>query len=157
MTLSRLKPAVPKCWLFAASGVMWSTVGLMMCITGAGWLVPEGFLRGAGFELAGVVLAAVAGRWGFGGIARKNIMRLRRLPDRGCFFAFQAWKSYLLIMIMIVLGITLRHSPIPRNFIAVVYTTIGGALFLGSFHYYRHLVRLMRTVARRRTKRRPRF
>jgi hypothetical protein len=156
VTLSNLKPAVPKCWLFAVSGVMWSIVGLMMCATGAGWLVHAGLVRGAGFGLAGLVLAVLAVRWGFGGIARKNIRRLRRLPDRGCFFAFQAWKSYLLIMIMIVLGITLRHSPIPRNFIAVVYTTIGGALFLSSFHYYRHLVRLMRTVARRRTKRRPR-
>jgi hypothetical protein len=129
--------------------VLWSTVGLMMCITGAGWLVPEGFLRGAGFELAGVVLAVVAGRWGFSGIALKNIMRLRRLPDRGCFFAFQAWKSYLLITIMVALGITLRHSSIPKSFLAVLYTAIGGALLVGSFHYYRHLVKLVRTVARR--------
>jgi hypothetical protein len=150
VTLSRLKPAVPKCWLFAASGVMWSVVGLMMCITGAGWLVPEGLLRGVGFELAGVVLAVMAGRWGFGGIARKNIRRLRRLPDRGCVFAFQAWTSYLLIAVMIALGITLRHSSIPRNLLAVPYTAIGGALLIGSLHYYRHLVKLLRTVARRR-------
>ncbi|BBO70477.1 hypothetical protein DSCA_44070 [Desulfosarcina alkanivorans] len=155
MTLSRLKPAVPKCWLFAASGVMWSAVGLMMCLTGIGWLVPEGFVRGAGFELLGLLLAWLAVRRGFGGIARKNIRRLRRLPDRGCFFAFQAWKSYLLIMIMIALGIALRHSPVPPPFLAVVYTAVGGALFLASFHYYRHLVRLMRTLARRRAGRRP--
>jgi hypothetical protein len=149
MTLSRLKPAVPKCWLFAASGVMWSTVGLIMCVTGLGWLWPEGLIRGAGFELAGVVLAVLAGRWGFGGIARKNIRRLRRLPERGCFFAFQAWKSYLLIAVMVALGITLRHSSIPRNFLAVLYTAIGGALVIGSVHYYRHLAKLVRTVARR--------
>jgi hypothetical protein len=121
----------------------------MMCITGAGWLVPEGFLRGAGFGLAGGVLAVMAGRWGFGGIARKNIRRLRRLPDRGCFFAFQAWTSYLLIAVMIALGITLRHSSIPKSVLDVLYTAIGGALLLGSFHYYRHLVKLVRTVARR--------
>jgi hypothetical protein len=157
MTFSRLKPAVPKCWLFAASGVMWSGVGLMMCLTGAGWLVHEGIVRAAGFGLAGLVLAALAVRWGFGGIARKNIQRLRRLPDRGCFFAFQAWKSYLLILSMVFLGISLRHSPIPRNLMAVVYTTIGGALFWGSFYYYRHLVRLMRTIARRRPEPRPPF
>lgn len=150
MTLSQLKPAVPKCWLFAASGVMWSGVGLMMCLTGAGWLLQEGIVWGTGFELLGLALAVLTVRWGFGGIARKNIRRLRRLPDRGCFFAFQAWKSYLLIMIMIALGVTLRHSPIPRNLIAVVYTAVGGALFLGSFHYYRHLVRLMQAAIRRR-------
>ena len=92
-------------------------------------------------------------RWGFGGIALKNIQRLRRLPDRGCFFAFQAWKSYLIIMVMIALGVTLRHSSIPKHFLAVAYTAIGGALIVGSFYYYRHLSRLIRTASRRRGQR----
>jgi hypothetical protein len=149
MTLSHLKPTVPKCWLFAASGVMWSAVGIMMCATGIGWLTAGGLVRGMGLEMAGLILAMLSVRWGFGSLAQKNIRRLRRLPDRGCFFAFQAWKSYLIIMIMIALGITLRHSAIPKQFLAVVYTAIGGALLLGSVHYYRHLVRLMRIAARR--------
>ena len=105
MTLSHLKPTVPKCWLFAASGVMWSAVGIMMCATGIGWLAAGGLVRGMGFELAGLILAMLFFRWWFGSLAQKNIRRLRRLPDRGCFFAFQAWKSYLIIMVMIALGI----------------------------------------------------
>ena len=55
------------------------------------------------------------------------------------FLPFQAWKSYLIIVAMIVLGVTLRNSAIPKNVLAVAYTAVGGALFLGSFHYYRHL------------------
>lgn len=157
MTFSRLKPTVPKCWLFAASGVMWSAVGLMMCVTGLGWLAGEGFLRGAAFELAGLVLAFLAVRRGFGGIAQKNIQRLRLLPDQGCFFAFQAWKSYLVIVIMIALGNVLGHMPIPKIYLAVVYTAIGGALFIASFHYYRHLARLMRTTTRRRSESHTRY
>ena len=150
MTLSHLKPTVPKCWLFTASGVMWSAVGIMMCATGIGWVANRGLVRGMGLELAGLILAMLFFRWWFGSIAQKNIRRLRRLPDRGCFFAFQAWKSYLIIMVMIALGISLRHSSIPKHVLAVVYTAIGGALILGSFHYYRHLARLMRTASRRR-------
>ena len=153
MTLSHLKPTVPKCWLFAASGVMWSAVGIMMCATAIGWLAASGMGRGTAFGLAGLVLAMLSVRWGFGSIAQKNIRRLRRLPDRGCFFAFQAWKSYLLIMVMIVLGVTLRHSSIPKHFLAVAYTAIGGALIVGSFYYYRHLSRLVRTASRRRVQR----
>lgn len=153
MTLARLKPTVPKCWLFAACGVMWSTVGLMMCVTGVSWLVGEGILRGAGLGLAGLVMAVLAVRWGFNSVAQKNIRRLRQLPDRGCFFAFQAWQSYLIILFMVALGIALRNSPIPKTILAVIYTAIGGALFLGSFHYHRHLVRLMRTAAGRRSQR----
>ena len=32
---------------------------------------------------------------------------------------------------MITLGIALRNLPIPKPYLAVLYTTIGGALFLG--------------------------
>ena len=155
MTLSRFKPDVPKCWLFAASGVMWSAVGLVMCATGAGWLVGEGVVRALGFELAGLALAVVAVRWGFGGIARKNIRRLRQLPDRGCFFAFQAWKSYLIIGVMIATGLALRHSPIPKHVLAIPYTAVGGALLAASSYYYRHLARLMRTAGRRHSRHQP--
>ena len=153
MTLSHLKPTVPKCWLFAASGVMWSAVGIMMWITAIGWLSDGGMGRGMTYALAGLILAMLSVRWGFGNIAQKNIRRLRRLPDRGCFFAFQAWKSYLIIMGMIVLGVTLRQSSIPKHFLAVAYTAIGGALIAGSFYYYRHLSRLIRTASRRRDQR----
>jgi hypothetical protein len=144
MTPSQFKPSVPKCWLFAASGVMWSAVGLMLGITAIGWLVPEGLLRGMGYGLAGLILTVGVLRQRFGRLAQQNIRRLRKLPARGCFFAFQAWKSYLIILIMITLGSTLRHLPIQRPILAVVYAAIGGALFLGSFPYYRHLLRLGR-------------
>ena len=150
MTVDRLKPDVPKCWLFAASGVMWSVVGLVMCATGAGWLDGQDIMGMVGIELAGVAVALATLRWGFGRIARKNIRRLRQLPERGCFFAFQAWTSYLIIAVMIALGVALRHSPVPKPWLAIVYTGIGGALFLASFSYYRHLLRLMRAIRRRR-------
>jgi hypothetical protein len=156
MPLSLLKPAVPKCWLFALSGILWSMVGLMMCATALGWLTPEGIVRGSGFALVGLVLAGLAARLGFDAIARRNVLRLRRLPDRGCFFAFQAWRGYLVIMVMLVLGIAMRHSPVPKSFLAVVYTAIGGALLLSSLPYYRHLRRLMRSAARRCMDRRKR-
>lgn len=133
---------------------MWSTVGLVMGFTGACWLVGEGLLGAAIFELTGLLLAVGVVRWRFGDMAKKNIRRLRRLPDRGCFFAFQAWQSYLIILFMVGLGFALRNSPIPKNILSVIYTAIGGALFLGSFHYHRHLVRLMRTAAVRRAARR---
>ena len=87
---------------------------------------------------------------GFASLARKNIRRLRRLPERGCFFAFQAWKSYLIIIFMIALGNVLRHLPVPKAALAIVYSAIGGALLMASFGYYRHLVRLMRVRSHRR-------
>jgi hypothetical protein len=90
----------------------------------------------------GLISALAAYRLGFSKIALKNISRLCILPDKTCIFAFQAWKSYLIIILMILLGITLRHSPIPRPYLAVIYTTIGGALFFSSFHFYSRIWRV---------------
>lgn len=154
MTLARLKPAVPKCWLFAASGLMWSAVGMMMCASGFGWLAHQRGLSALGLGTAGLGVAIVSTwRW-FGGMARKNIRRLRRLPERGCLFAFQAWKSYLIIVFMMVLGAALRRLSVPETILSVLYTGIGGALLLSSFHYYRHIARLLGTVNRRAAQRR---
>ncbi len=149
MTIDHFKPAVPKCWLFLISGMMWSAVGAGMCTAAMRWLLPAGPVWAAGFAAVGAMLALAALRIGFGGLARKNIRRLQGLPERGCFFAFQAWKSYIIIIVMIVLGHVLRHLPVPRTILAVVYTTIGGALLMASFRYYRHLIRLMRVRSRR--------
>jgi hypothetical protein len=45
---------------------------------------------------------------------------------------------------MITLGIILRNSAIPKQYLAVIYTTIGGAIFLSSFHYYGLLWKMVR-------------
>ncbi len=143
MTFSLLKPAAPKCWLFATAGLLWSVVGVLLCRTGWGWLEPEPWGRAIFLEIVGASLAVAAFRFGFSKIAGRNIQRLRGLNGRRCFFAFQAWKSYLLIAFMIALGALLRRSPIPQTVLAVAYTTIGGALLLASFGYYRHLRRII--------------
>ena len=41
--------------------------------------------------------------------------------------------------VFVALGITLRHSPLPRVILAYIYLSIGGALFLSSLAYYRLL------------------
>ena len=136
MTLEKLKPAVSKYWLMALAGLMWSLVGIMLCRMAYIWLrtVPGRWALYMGS--LGLISALTAYRFGFSKIALKNIARLCLLPDKTCIFAFQAWKSYLIIIFMIILGITMRHSPLPRHFLAVIYATIGGALLFSSFHFY---------------------
>jgi hypothetical protein len=74
---------------------------------------------------------------GFSLLAKKNIQRIQRLPDKTCVFAFQEWTSYPLIAVMITMGILLRHSSIPKTLLAPMYIGIGGGLIIASLHYYR--------------------
>jgi hypothetical protein len=139
MLFHHLKPATPKNWLIATAGLLWSTVGVMLCSIAFHWMVSLLIGRMILLVSAGVLGAIVAYRFTFSSIAQKNIIRLLQFPEKVCFFAFQAWKSYFIIIVMILLGATLRHSSIPKHYLAVVYLTIGGALFLSSLHYYKTL------------------
>lgn len=135
MLISNLKPEVSRNWRIALAGMLWSGVGIMLCRMGYLWILSEPADRVA-YGAAGLVLALLAHKFAFSKIATKNIERLLQMPDRSCLFAFQAWKSYLIIVFMIALGFTLRHSPVPRHFLAVIYLAVGGALLLSSLSYY---------------------
>lgn len=50
-------------------------------------------------------------------------------------------RNWLLVSLMIALGVALRHSPLPRPVLAVLYAAIGTALFAGSLQYYHRLWR----------------
>ena len=76
-------------------------------------------------------------------VAQDNIARIWDSPDRACLFSFQAWRGYLIIAVMIPLGLLLRNSPLPKPYLAVLYTAIGGGLFLASFHYYAFFYRVV--------------
>ena len=142
MLLKKLNPAVSKYWLMVLAGLMWSMVGIMLCRLAYIWLAAVNWSLGLPLGSLGIISALAVYRYGFSKIARKNIARLCLLSDKTCIFAFQAWKSYLIVIFMIMLGIALRKLPIPRHFLAVIYSTIGGALFLSSFHFYLRIWRV---------------
>ena len=139
MVLADLKPAVSRYWLIALAGLMWSIVGVMLCRLAYIWLSAIPLQRSVPMGMLGIIFSLAVYRYKFSKIALKNIDRLCLMSDKSCFFAFQAWYAYLIIMVMIALGITLRHSSIPKHYLAVLYTAIGGALFLASFHFFQRI------------------
>ena len=143
MTLKSLRPAVTKSWLIALAGLVWTGVGVMLCRLAYNWLAIINRGVATTFGLFGIVMALAAYHFGFSKIAQKNIRRLCLLTERTCVFAFQTWRGYLIIGFMIILGAILRNSPIPKQYMAIIYTTIGGAIFLSSFHYYGLLWRMV--------------
>jgi len=144
MTASPYTPAVPRHWLFAISGWLWTAVGLMLCALAVHWLLHIGTKLALVLGAVGLVMAVVAWRLLFVRIARRNIARIEQRPTMTCLFAFQAWRSHGLMLFMIALGITLRHSHTPRQYLAVIYAAVGGALLLSSFSYHARFWRSFR-------------
>jgi hypothetical protein len=141
------KPSVPRKWLYAIAGVLWSAAGFILIERAYGWLedlASEQLL----FVLSlGVTLALIFYFAGFIKIARKNINRINSLPDSVCIFAFTAWKGYLIIVVMVTASILLRHSSFPKHYLAVFYVAMGGSLLLGSSLFY---TKLFKNIYRRK-------
>ena len=142
--LTKFNPAVSKYWLLALAGLMWAGVVGMLCALAYGWLTQPFTQLTLGCASIGIVIALAANRFGFTHMAQKNIDRILRLPKKAGVFAFQAGRSYVIIIFMILLGVVLRHSPMPKPYLAIIYVAIGGALLQASLNYF---LRLHRVIA----------
>lgn len=141
-----IKPAVKKPVLLFLSGIMWFCVGIMLNSFATHWLIDHGTNLSFLFAGSGFLLALIIHHFGFLKVVDKNLCRISHLKDKPCIFSFMSWKSYILIAVMITLGITLRHSSIPKQYLAIIYIGIGLALMLSSIRYFRVLINELRKV-----------
>lgn len=143
--MDKCRPAVARHWLLLMAGVLWSAVGVMLCEMASYWFSSLDWpVSGIGAAM-GFGAGAIIYRYGFSRIAERNIRRILQKPERMCFFAFQAWRSYILIAVMILLGYALRHSHLPGFLLAFIYLAMGTGLALGSSLYYERVFREMRS------------
>ncbi len=120
------------------AGVVWVMVGLFLCARAIGWFAqsPHWVIP---LSIAALLIGWIKARFIFSKLVKRNIRRIKELSpnkEKICVFAFQAMQSYLIIITMIALGIVLRLSPIPREYLAAIYLAIGSALFFAGFEYF---------------------
>jgi hypothetical protein len=137
--LNQFKPAVRKEVLLVLSGLMWVGVGILLCSFAYGWLAGYHGTYRLLFAVAGLIAALIIHHFGFLKVVDKNLGRITRMDGKPCVFAFLSLKSYVLVAFMMTLGITLRHSSLPRQYLSVLYIGIGLALILSSIRYFRVL------------------
>jgi hypothetical protein len=134
------KPGVPKSILLLTAGLMWIGVGVMLNTLAYFWLRVESASYACPAAGIGVAAALLIHHLGFLRVVDKNLARILPMQGKRCVFAFMPWKSYILILLMISAGYFLRHSPVPKKLLAILYIAIGTALFLSSIRYLRYLV-----------------
>ena len=137
MNTEKFTPAVDKKILVLLAGLMWCGVGIMLVAFAISWLNKY---EGPGvvlFFTAGFIVAMPIHFFGFLKLAEKNINRLLPLTEKKCVFSFMTWRSYLIVLVMVSMGIALRHSAIPKQYLSILYNGIGLALFLSGIRYFR--------------------
>jgi hypothetical protein len=137
MDIRRFTPAVDKRILVLLAGSMWCGVGVMMILFAASWLKVCTGKEQLLFYSAGLLAAMPIHHFGFLKLADKNINRLMPLSEKKCVFSFMTWRSYLIVLFMVSLGITLRHSSFPKPYLSILYNGIGLGLFLSGIRYFR--------------------
>lgn len=142
--ISKLNPSVPKHWLILIAGIMWSGVGILLGTYAVTWLVRSPGITSLLLGITGLGISLLIYRFGFSRVARKNMDRIDRYSDSACLFSFQAWTGYVIIAVMMTGGIMLKHSPIPKPYLAVLYSVISGGLFFSSFLYYKRFATRVR-------------
>ena len=139
--LNKFKPAVNKKVLFFLAALAWSGVGIMLIKKAIPWVFVDNLqLSNYIIFVVGIILGVVIAIFGFSKVANKNIKRIHKNGDKRCIFGFIAWKSYLLIIFMVGLGIGLRHSSLPKLYLSLVYNGVGVGLFLASFKYFKEIL-----------------
>jgi hypothetical protein len=137
MNLRKYTPLVDKRILVLLAGLMWCGVGIMLISFAVRWLALCNGKEQILFYTAGFLAAMPIHHFGFLRIADKNLNRLLPLTEKRCLFSFITWKSYIIVLIMVSMGIALRHSAIPKKDLSVLYNGIGLALFLSGLRYFR--------------------
>jgi hypothetical protein len=95
------------------------------------------------FYAVGFLAAMPIHHFGFLKIADKNLNRILLLTEKSSLFSFMTWKSYIIVLIMVSMGIALRHSSISKRYLSILYNGIGLALFLSGIRYFRFFFKLV--------------
>ena len=143
-TKEKFKPAVEKPVLLLLAGALWIVVGTMLLTFSFHWIRASRGNYSLIYVCAGVALALVIHHFGFLRVVDKNLKRILPMKGKKCLFSFMTWKSYVTVVIMIMIGVLLRHSPVPKSYLSILYTGIGLALVLSSLRYLRMLVKQLR-------------
>ena len=139
----QFKPAVNKNFLLFLAGFMWIAVGVMLTSFATRWLIAYGKSLALLYAAVGLGLSLVIHHYGFLRIVDKNLGRISKMEGKRCAFSFITWRSYIIVAMMITMGIMLRHSAIPKQYLSVLYIGIGMALILSSIRYFRNLYSLI--------------
>jgi len=136
-----LRPVVTKSALLLIAGSVWICIGAMLVLIALSWLSKPPAVNLFVFAGAGVALALVIHHFGFLKIANKNMIRILALDKKPGLWSFIPLRSYAIIAVMITMGALLRHSSIPKHFLAILYIGIGLGLMLSSVRYFRAFFR----------------
>ncbi len=148
--LERLDPKVSRRTRLFLAALLWTGIGTGLLVAGLHWLLGA---RAAWLGALPIALLAgwIKGRLVLAPRVSANALRIVEAGDGRCVGGVFSWGSWGIAVVMMAGGIALRHSPLPRPWLGLLYCTIGAALLaasLESWARWREFVRDASDLAR---------
>jgi hypothetical protein len=127
--LSQLKPGASRSAHLFVAAIVWTSVGLLLLLRGSVWLYGVGQLW---IILPAIFIGTIKALYMLDRAANKNITRIVAGKNGKCLGAVYSWKTWLLVLLMMGMGYLLRHSTLPKEFLGLLYVSIGWGLLFAS-------------------------
>jgi len=127
--LTRFKPGASIHVHLLIAALIWSIVGLFLMSNGY-LLITLAAREWLAVLAAG--LGTIKSLFLLDRVARNNISRILRFEDGTCIGSVYSYKSWALVVVMIVLGRFLRSSVLPGEYVGALYLAVGWGLFFSS-------------------------
>jgi len=144
------EPALPIPFHYLLTAAMWIYVGQILISYGVVWFQEKITKFLWLFILVSVIGALSIYKFGFSKIVYKNINRLQQKRYKICIFAFMEWKSYIIMVVMMTMGIMLRIFVGPNEYLGVMYIGIGGGILLSGFIYFKPIIQLIKNKTKKK-------
>ncbi len=127
--LQQYKPGVSVRSHLLLGALIWSLVGFFLLANGFVLVLLEDHPV---YGIIGLMLGTAKTFFILDKVARKNMNRIQAFEDRVCVGSVYSWKTWVLVLGMILLGRFLRTTVLPGEIVGLIYAAVGWGLLLSS-------------------------
>ena len=128
---SDFKPGVTRHMLLLMSAILWSAIGMLLLVKGL-FRINQLVHWQPLLIVAAILAGSLKSYCILDKSARRGIDRILKFSDGTCLGAVYSFKTWILVLCMMSLGVILRNSSLPVSLLCFLYITIGWALLLSS-------------------------
>jgi len=129
--LSRFKPGAKRRTHLLLTAVLWSVIGILL-LTKATYRIVQVQEHQIAVIMTALIFGTLKSILILDRSARKSIVRILDFEDGTCLGAVYSFKTWLLVVSMMGVGLILRNSSLPLSLLCFVYFMIGWALLFSS-------------------------
>ena len=128
-TIRNLKPGVARKVHIFSAALLWTIIGGLLLGRGVIYLVRAGELW---LILPGIAAGTLKSYLILDRSARSGLDRIRNFSDNTCLGAVYSWKTWMVVLAMMVFGLFLRNLSLPFALVGTICVAIGWALIFSS-------------------------